>query len=74
MNIEDAAQAHEAQEWTIRNLAREVVTYQPGERGYGPAECEECGDDMHPVRRGYGFKVCTKCQSRLEAKKSGRVR
>lgn len=66
MSIEDNAQAHEAQEWEIRNRAREVVSYQPGDKGYGPEECEQCGADMHPVRRSYGFMVCTPCASATE--------
>lgn len=66
MSLEDNAQFHEAQEWAIRNRAREVVTHQPGEPGYGPAECAECGADMHPVRRGHGYQVCTECQEKFE--------
>ena len=66
MSIEDAAQAHEAQVWAIHNRAREVITYQPGEHGCGPAECLECDADMHPVRRGHGFTVCTECQTKFE--------
>ena len=69
MSIEDNAQAHEAQEWEIRNRAREVVSYAPGEKGYGPEECEQCGADMHPVRRSYGFKVCTPCASATERRR-----
>lgn len=68
MSLEDNAQAHEAQEWAIRNQPREVARYAPSDAGYGPAECQECGAGMHPVRRGYGFKMCTPCQSALEAK------
>ena len=66
MNLEDRAQDHEAQEWAIRNRPRDVITHQPGDLGYGPSECQECGADMHPVRRGYGFKTCTPCQSAME--------
>lgn len=40
----------------------------PGDPGYGPEECERCGDDMHPVRRSYGFKLCVHC---AEAKERG---
>lgn len=68
MSLEDNAQDHEAKEWAIRNQPREVARYAPGEAGYGPSECQECGAGMHPVRRGYGFKTCTPCQSALEAK------
>lgn len=69
MSIEDNAQAHEAQEWEIRNRAREVVSYKPGEKGYGPEECEQCGADMHPVRRAHGFKLCTPCASANERRR-----
>lgn len=68
MSLEDKAQDHEAQVWSIINQPREVARYAPGDPGYGPAECQECGAGMHPVRRGYGFKTCTPCQSALEAK------
>ena len=74
MSLEDKAQEHEAQIWAINNRPREVASYQPGEKGYGPEDCEECGADMHPVRRAHGFKVCTPCASALESKTSGRVR
>jgi hypothetical protein len=66
MNIEDNAQAHEAQEWAIRNMPREVARFAPDAPGYGPAECKECDADMHPVRRGYGFKTCVPCASAAE--------
>lgn len=66
MSLEDKAQEHEAQVWAINNRSREVVTYQPGEVGYGPEECAECGATMHAVRRGYGFKMCTPCTSARE--------
>ena len=66
MSIEDAAQEHEAQVWSIINRPRQVVTYKPGETGYGPEDCPKCGDEMHPVRRADGRKLCTPCQSALE--------
>lgn len=66
MSIEDKAQEHEAMIWEMNNRARNVARFKPGEPGYGPAECEDCGDDMHQVRRSYGFTRCTACQSRLE--------
>ena len=74
MSIEDNAQAHEAQEWEIRNRAREVVSYKPGDKGYGPAECVDCDAEMPPERRAYGFTVCVPCKSALEAKAAGRAR
>jgi hypothetical protein len=66
MNIEDAAQAHEVQVWSINNRPREVANYAPGDAGYGPAECRHCGADMHPVRRANGFTLCTPCASAAE--------
>ena len=66
MSLEDKAQEHEAQVWSINNRPREVVTYQPGDPGYGPAECSKCGEDMPLVRRADGRKLCTPCQSALE--------
>lgn len=66
MSLEDKAQQHEATIWAQNNRAREVVTYNPGERGYGPVECADCGDDMHQVRRSYGFTRCTSCAAARE--------
>lgn len=66
MSLEDNAQEYEAKLWAINNRAREVVSYHPGDKGYGPEECEQCGAGMHPVRRSYGFKVCTPCASATE--------
>lgn len=76
MNLEDMAQQHEAQLWEERNSHwdRQPAVKNPGDPGYGPAECDDCGEDMHPVRRRYGFKACTKCQSEVEAKTSNRIR
>lgn len=69
MSFEDNAQAHEAQEWEIRNRRREVVVHQPGDVGYGPEECSQCGDDMHAVRRAYGFVMCTPCAEARERRR-----
>lgn len=69
MSIEDKAQQHEVLIWEQNNRAREVTRFQPGEKGYGPAECEDCGADMHPVRRSYGFIRCTRCASALEPRR-----
>lgn len=67
MSIEDRAQEHEAQMWEKINQPRQQQpTFSPGEAGYGPAECNECGDDMPDVRRGYGYSICTACQSTHE--------
>lgn len=68
MSIEDKAQEHEAQIWEINNRAR-VVSYQPGDPGYGPEECERCGAEVHPVRRSYGYKLCTPCASAAERRR-----
>jgi RNA polymerase-binding transcription factor DksA len=73
MSIEDKAQELEAAEWEIRNMMRPISrTFRPEEPGYGPAECEQCEDQMPAVRRGYGFKLCTTCAERAE--KSARLR
>jgi len=66
MSLEDNAQAHEAMLWEIANRPRDVKSYAPGEKGYGPEECDECGAEMHPVRRGHGFRLCTPCQTSRE--------
>ena len=66
MSIGDRAQEHEAKEWAIINRPRKVAKFAPGDPGYGPDECEECDDEMHPVRRTHGFKLCTSCQSAVE--------
>lgn len=66
MSLEDKAQEHEAHEWAINNRRREVVTHKPGDPGYGPEDCQDCGDTMPAVRRGYGFVRCTPCQSARE--------
>jgi hypothetical protein len=72
MSLEDDAQAHEAQIWSIINRPREVVIYKPGDKGYGPEQCPKCGDEMHPVRRADGRQLCTPCQSALEISRSRR--
>lgn len=68
MSLEDKAQEHEAQIWEMNNRAREVVRYQPGDKGYGPEECDQCGADMPPERRAHGFTVCVHCKSAAEAR------
>lgn len=69
MSLEDKAQDHEAMIWAQNNMPRDVVKYQPGEAGYGPSECIDCWDEMHPVRRSYGFTRCVKCASALERRR-----
>lgn len=68
MSLEDKAQEHEAMIWSRNNATRpERPTYAPGDPGYGPAECDHCGDDVHPVRRANGWRLCTPCQSARES-------
>lgn len=69
MNIEDTAQDHEIKVWELNNVHRkpEPAVKSPGEPGYGPEECEKCGDDMPDVRRAYGFTLCTACKSLTES-------
>jgi len=70
MSAEDRAQELEVKVWEQNNRPRtELVKFEPGQEGYGPEECDECGADMHPVRRGYGFKVCVSCQTALERRR-----
>lgn len=40
--------------------------YSPGEKGYGPEECEECGIEMPEARREYGFRTCVPCKELSE--------
>lgn len=67
MSLEDVAQEHEAKIWLINNRRREVPHYQPGDAGYGPAQCTECEEDMPPERRAHGFTLCVPCKSATEA-------
>ena len=70
MNIEDSAQAHEVKMWEMANAVRPAAAvYAPGEPGYGPAECAQCGDDMPALRRRDGRRLCTTCQSALEVRR-----
>lgn len=75
MSEEDRAQALELLDWERNNRVRpERHRYQPGEPGYGPAECVECGDDMAPERRAMGSHVCTACktlQERTQKQRAG---
>ncbi len=71
MDLEEAAQLHEAKEWEMRNAARiPEPIYHPSDPGYGPAECVQCDEEMPAQRRAYGYHLCTKCKSALEAKPS----
>lgn len=67
MSLEDRAQEHEAAEWEIRNRPREPKKLiEPGAPGYGPSECEDCGNPMPELRRANGWSLCTECQSLIE--------
>lgn len=67
MSLEDQAQQHEASEWARRNAPRpEKPTFKPGEAGYGPKYCEECGSNMPELRRANGWVLCTSCQTAVE--------
>lgn len=67
MSFEDRAQEVELQDWERNNNRQfERHTYQPGEPGYGPAECVECGDDMPVQRRTMGATLCTACKTQQE--------
>lgn len=67
MSDADHAQEFELMDWERNNRARSVQRrFVPGESGYGPAECEECGDDMPPERRAMGSRICTDCKARQE--------
>jgi RNA polymerase-binding transcription factor DksA len=76
MNLEDRAQEHELAEWEARNAGRQqVAAHAPGEPGYGPEKCVECGTDMPDKRREMGSHWCTPCMSareRLAARLRGR--
>ena len=67
MSLEDKAQDHEAAEWLARNTSRpDKPIYKPGEPGYGPKWCEECGSAMPDLRRANGWLLCTSCQTAVE--------
>jgi formylmethanofuran dehydrogenase subunit E len=67
MSLEDKAQEHEAMVWSLVNAPRpERPTFKPGEPGYGPAECDDCGEDMPELRRTDGRRCCTPCTSERE--------
>jgi len=68
VSFEDIAQDIELRQWERNNLGRNPgqTKFQPGEAGYGPAECEECGDEMPAERRAWGFKLCVSCKQVME--------
>lgn len=69
MSIEDKAQEHEATQWAALNMNRNGLPpmKKPGEPGYGPEECTNCGAEMPALRRANGWILCTACQSLVEA-------
>ena len=69
MSVEDKAQEQELLVWQRNNVARTVTRYAPGDPGYGPADCNDCQDDMPEVRRIDGRQRCTPCQSIIERKR-----
>lgn len=66
MSAEDIAQEIELRQWEFNNRSRGQVKYSVGEAGYGPEDCDECGNEMPTVRREYGFRLCVGCQSLRE--------
>lgn len=70
MSAEDKAQELEAKYWEINNMNRNHLpkAAQPGDPNYGPEECNECGEEMHPVRRSHGFTLCFNCATEEESR------
>lgn len=67
MSQEDHAQELELREWERNNAGRPApVKYQPGDHGYGPAQCVSCDDDLPAVRREHGFDLCVPCKTAAE--------
>lgn len=72
MSEEDRAQEVELRQWERNNASRPApVKYAPGEDGYGPEECDECGAKMPTARRVYGFELCVECKT-IEEQRSRR--
>ena len=72
MALEDLAQDIELRQWELNNLNRQPLPhYEPGDPGYGPEECEECGAEMHPVRRAMGAVLCVDCKTRHDRRGRG---
>lgn len=69
MSEADRAQELEAKDWEINNRPRpQRPVFTPRDRGYGPAQCIECTDEMPELRRSMGCDMCTDCTSALERK------
>lgn len=74
MSDEDRAQDQEILDWERNNRSRpERRRFTPGEAGYGPAQCVECGDDMPAERRAMGSHLCTECKTRQEEQEKRRA-
>lgn len=37
--------------------------------GFGPEECEECGEEMPTLRRQMGFQKCVSCAQQQELRR-----
>lgn len=71
MSDEDKSIENEMLLWSIANKPKQQqVKFEPGSPGYGPAECDECGNDMPTVRRAYGYTECVGCASVREIKEA----
>lgn len=69
MSEADRAQEVEARDWEHNNRPRAPLpVFTPKDKGYGPAECVECGDEMPELRRSMGCEMCTDCTSIRERK------
>lgn len=69
MSLEDKAQEIELKQWELNNKPRPApLRYSPGDAGYGPEFCDECGSDIPRERREHGYSVCVDCKSKQEAK------
>ena len=72
MSFEDIAQDIELKQWELINLARRPVAltkYEPEDSGYGPAECDQCGNDMPVERRAWGYDLCVPCKQLTEPRR-----
>lgn len=75
MSLEDKAQELELAHWEINNTPRgDSRKYQPDETGYGPEECDECGNQMPPERRAWGYTLCVHCKEAHEKRDAQRAR
>lgn len=69
MSMEDYAQEIELAAWARNNASRpDPVKYAPGDAGYGPEDCDECGATMPAARRAHGFTICVECRTKQEVR------